>query len=628
MSTNHDSPWWLLDDCGGLLTATVDELRNNDESRRVRLRILDDLFEGKTLYSATNRAAVGAVGRAGINSHMLNFARNALMFVHSKVATDIPTVRAAGHGADSSQRRRARLLTKFIAGASHELKLGKMAKAAALSMLKLGTGCTKVTERDGRIVYEPVSPRDILIDPDDGLTGSPRVLYHTPRVDRRALVARFPDCAEHIVNAPPVNDEVDRPMVPGLMSSRPSDAVRLIEAWVLPLGDEPGRHTCVINSYVVLDEEWTDPRHPIQMTNCFDPAEGPFGTGVLEQLDPAQFEIDDLMAHIGRSIRENNLKIVVDDGGQVPIEAITDPTVGTILRTANGSTPKWITPQAVAPQDIQWLKELISWLYQIAGMDEGAASSQRPAGLNSGRALQFYHDFQSLRYADLSSRIGDHVLGIVERTIDAARRLHSAEVDRDQDDEESTDRSGGWTVRYASNSETRQISWDEVDMDRDAFVIELEEASAFPDTLAGRMQQVEQDAAEGRVDPTVLAQLRLDPDLEARWDRTSAQADYTDWLVEKLSDPEEEMPEFLDELGAADIDSILDALRAELKRAIMATEEPAVIERLRDYIGKCVESTEEAARAQAAAQSQQPLAPQMPTAAVAGDPMGAGQMLG
>ncbi len=294
-----------------------------------------------------------------------------------------------------------------------------------------------------------------------------------------------------------------------------------------------------------------------------EPTRGTFGHGLLERLDAVQFEIDDLVAHIGRSIRENNLKIIVDDDGNVPMEAITDPQIGTVVRVARGSRPQWVTPQAVAPQDIQWLKELIGWLYQVAGMDEGAASQQRPAGLNSGRALQFYHDFQSLRYADLSKRLAQHVLDTVERIIDAARRLAGA----DQSEEDGTDRRPGWTVRYARGSETREIAWSEVDMDRDAFVIELEEASAFPDTLAGRMQQVEQDAAEGRVAPEALAQLRLDPDLEARWDRQAADADFVDWLVERLLGEQAlEITDTLVRTGAIDL-IVVDSVAALTPRA-------------------------------------------------------------
>lgn len=577
-----DVPWWDCEDPVDVLTATADELRQGDETRRVCLRILDDLYEGRTLYAAANAPSIAAVGRAGLQAHLLNFARNAIDYVHAKVASDIPTCRASGHGADPKQRRRARLLTKFIAGASHELGLEAKVSTATMSMLRTGTGCTKVTERDGRIELEPVNPRELLVDPDDGAKGTPRVLYHMPRVDRRALAARFPDCADFILSAAAAStDSVEEAFDPWTTASQgTSDAVQLYEAWCLPLGDEPGRHVACLNGCLLLDEEWTDPRHPIALTPMTDPSRGTWGHGLLERLDACQFEIDDLISHIGRSIRENNLKILVDDpaGDGVPIEAISDPTVGTIVRMPGGAKAQWVTPQAVSPQDIAWLKELINWLYQIAGMDEGAASSQRPAGLNSGRALQFYHDFQSLRYADLSKRISAHVLAVVERVIDAARRLATDDA---EDDEEGTDRKGGWQVRYAHGSEVRAIDWSEVDMERDAFVIELEEASAFPDTLAGRMQQVEQDAAEGRIPPQSLAQLRLDPDLEARWDRATADSDFVDWVVEVLLDPDQELPPHLDEAPHQDL---IDALRAEVLRATVARDEPAVIERLQTYM--------------------------------------------
>jgi hypothetical protein len=361
------------------------------------------------------------------------------------------------------------------------------------------------------------------------------------------------------------------------------------------------------------------------MTPMTDPIRGPFGHGLLERLDPIQFEIDDLVSHIGRSIRENNLKIVVDDDAKTPIEAIQDPTVGTIVRVKGGARPQWITPQAVAAQDIEWLRELVGWLYQIAGMDEGAASQQAPAQYASGRALQYYHDFQSLRYSDLTDRLGRHVLGIVERVIDAARRLHAGGdgTQGNRTSAEGTDRDPGWEVRYARGSETRTIRWSEVDMERDAFVIELEEASAFPDSLAGRMQQIEQDAAEGRIPPDELVQKRLDPDLESHWDRQAAAADYVDWLVERLTDPGLPVPRHLEEAGQSVRDLIVDELRAEVMRSEVAREDREVIERLEQYLAE-----EVALSAPPPPDSQTPgLAPALPTGAEAGAPPPPGAML-
>src|ERR1043165_8030760 len=220
------SPWWESDDPTDAMVATAVELRGIDERRRLRLRVLDDLYEGRVLGSLLVGPAAGAVDRLGMDRTLFNFAKRALDFVQTKVASDVPAVRAAGHGADSSQRRRARLLTKFLAGASQELELPGAVKRAAHGALRRGTGITYVRELGGRIVLEDVNARDVVLDPDDARGGSPRVVYHTPLVDRRALMARFPAEREAIANAASEWDD-DGSHLPSVHGAYDSDCVRL-----------------------------------------------------------------------------------------------------------------------------------------------------------------------------------------------------------------------------------------------------------------------------------------------------------------------------------------------------------------------------------------------------------------
>lgn len=584
MNDGSRSPWWEMEDPLSTLVQTADELRSLSEPRRLQYRTYDDLYDGRTLFATENTLALGTIeASTGLSGRTLNFARNAIDFVHSKCTAEVPTVRAAGHGANAGQRLKARRLSQFIAGAHDDLDLDGRVPASFLTALRTGTGCTKVSIRDGRPTIEVTSPREFYVDSDDARFGDPRVLYQIKPIDRRALAVEFPDGADAIMSAARSEDTTLGIYDPWYGNSQPIDAVDRYEAWVRPVSNEPGRHIVATNNEVLLDEEWTDDRFPVAFLRLGDPRPGGgfWGMGLMQRLDAAQWEIDELVAHIGRSIRENNLKIFVDDASDISPEVIADPTVGTIIKTAGG-VPEFVTPNAVSPQEIQWLTQLVGWLYQMAGMDEASAGSSQASKLSSGRAILFQHDMQTQRYVDYTKRIGQHVADVIERVLDAARRL--------SEDDPS------WTVRYSKGSIVRQIDWAKVDMDRDMYVIELEEVSPVPDTFAGRMQQAEQDAAEGRVSQEWFAQLRQDPDLwRSRFQSARADADYVDAVIDDLLDPDLPMPRLLDE---APRQLMIDALRTEILTAVVQGEDPRAVERLQRFASMVAEDVQQDAQQQ------------------------------
>jgi hypothetical protein len=299
--------------------------------------------------------------------------------------------------------------------------------------------------------------------------------------------------------------------------------------------------------------------------------------GLLERLDPAQCRIDDLVERIERNIIENNPRVFLDDGADVPVRQVLEGSVGlSIIRydSRGGNPPTFMVPSSVSPQDIEWLKECVEWLYSMAGMDQASAAGTQSVKESSGRAILFQHEMQTQRYVDWSKRLSDHVRDVMSRLLDACRRLSADEPN--------------WTVRYAKGSIVKKIDWADVRMDRDQYVIELEEVSPVPDSFSGRLEQLEEDATAGRVPPEYLAQLRQDPDLwRGRFQAARAEADYVDSVIDRLLEPDGPMPTPIDE---APLDSLMQAVRTELLEAIASKDDPRVVKRLRQYLAELAES--------------------------------------
>ena len=594
--------WWEIEEEATLVstfTSFVDQLKDRDTTRRIAYRVYDDLYEGRSLYAMENSSALAEFGRSSaMTARTLNFARNAVDFVHSKCCSETPSVRAAGHGGKWKDHIKARMLSKFIQGAEDDLGFEVNLPRSFLNALRTGTGCVKVTTESGKVAIEVTSPREFMVDSDDGRHGDPRVLYQCKPVDRRSLMLRFPDRADYISRVAVTTDTQVGTFDPWLSSAGVIDAIDLMEGWCLPMHDEPGRHVICVQGCLLLDEEWTSTRFPVAFLRLTErrPGGGFWSDGLLSLLDSVQMEIDDTVAHLGRSIRENNLKIFISDDADISPDVLADPTVGNIIRLASGARPPdFVTPQGASEQEIRWLEMLVRWLYTMAGMDEASASGAQASRLSSGRAILFQHDMQSNRYIDYVKRYGSHVVDVIDRIIDAAKRL---------------DTEGSWKVRYAKGSVVRELDWADVDMDRDAFVLELEEVSPVPDTFAGRLQQIEEDAAAGRIPPEYLVQLREDPDLWWFSRRTSrADLDMVEFIIEQLSDAEQPIPDVYDEQN---LQLTIDALRSEIQNAIVMKADSDVIARMQQYLGDVVQAQKnmaDEAKAQAAIDNPPPASP-------------------
>lgn len=603
-------PWWVREgeDLTSCLYSVVRGLRDSDSLRRSLYRVWEGLYAGDGLRGLGD-LAVGALNVA-LGDSQFNYAARALDYVHAKLTAETPVAKADGFGADHDQYLRAQSLSRFIRGASDMLDLETQLPRAMHTALRVGTGAVFSDFRDGRPVLELVHPRELLVDPDDARHGDPRVLYRVRPTDRRAVLSRYPDSYDAIMAAGPTDSLGDDAW--GSSNGASTDSIDLISAWVLPSAGEPGLHVeCVSTGRPLFVEEWTLDRFPVSILRAWVPAEGGdhlwdcgyWGHGLMERLDSPQFTIDELVTHVNESIRHSKLRVFVYDDSEVTEADITDPAIGTVVRVVGGTRPPdFSNPPVIGPEVMGVIAEWRSSLYQLAGMDESVASSQRPAGVDSGIAMRTYHDFQSQTYVDHMKRYGSLVVDVIERLIDVVsmRAKADPEVARD------------WKVRYSHGAAPADvIRWEDVDMDRDSFVIGLEQASPVADSRAGRMQEIEEDAAAGRIPQEYLTRLREDPD---RWweERCNARedVDFIDHTVWVLLDPNREMPVLMDEMNAT---MAIDRLRREVLSAVRMGRPQAVIDRLQAFMGQIVDSVQAQQQAAAAMQQAQGPSPQQQT---------------
>ena len=585
------------------LTTLVDWLIDQPEER---LRILDnrvfeDLYGGRWVASGELSVGVQAYGQTYGDPVKLNFARNAVDFVQTKVCAETPAVVVSARSGGYRAERRADRLNRYIDRLIDSCELMSRLPRAALTALQTGTAIIKTyLDEDGRPQIELVPSEWIHVDPGEGRNGDPCSLYERRPVSRRSLLetwvdqprslGRSSDDTEDdlddeepsameaaILSAPPARDPLDM----GLDDSNTaSDIVDVYEGWTKGTPSRPGRHVVCVNGFVLLDEDWIYPRFPHAFFG-FDPpppGRGFWAQGLLSHIDEAQAEIDFLLAQVSEQIRLARLKVFVERSSDIIDDHLIDSDQGRIIHY-DGQPPTFSNPPTVSVAALQHIQWLVTELYQTIGMSEQGASSQRPAGVNSGRAILFFHDFQTKRFVELVKRYGDLTVAVIDRLLDRAEEGH---IDVDSDDVE-TDPDDGKT-----NSDS--LRWSEVRMDRSDFTLKLETVSPVPRSYAGRTQRIEQLIAQGQMPEGYWTEYLSDPNAWRAEHRAAAQAEHIEWLLDQLTDPDAEIPDLNDKL---DFGMALEVLGGEVLTLVRKKADQEIIDRVEDFYDRIVARREE-----------------------------------
>lgn len=163
------------------------------------------------------------------------------------------------------------------------------------------------------------------------------------------------------------------------------------------------------------EEAWDKNILPFVFINYDDPIKGNSSVSIVDLLFGIQDEIDSLIVKIkDASQLSSPLKYLVPENSSVKVNKLTN-RVGEVITYS--ALPNQTTPPVVAvtepfmdPQWISLLDKLKQDAYELCGISQLSATSQKPQGLNSGVALSTMEDIESDRFeVQLNSIIHTYV---------------------------------------------------------------------------------------------------------------------------------------------------------------------------------------------------------------------------
>lgn len=481
------SAWWKSKndrELMGQLLGSAAFLKENQAFRYRQAGLYARLYGNQSLYNTigTNTTKMDTSTGLPADRPTFNLIQSATDTLVSKIAQARPAPVFLTDNGDYKERRLAKQLNNFILGEYYQTKAYDKATIILRDALVTGDGVLKVYEgADDKVAIERVLCTELLVDPNEALHGEPRQIYQLKLIDRDQLKDLFPKYKADIEKA-----DSAYPDSSADSSKTVSDLVMVVEGWHLKSGPnaKDGRHTLACSAGILFDEEYTKDKFPFVFLHYSPRMLGFWAQGLAEQLMGTQLEINSLLYTISKAIKLVGVpRIFIEQGSKVT-KSHNNNEIGTMI-TYQGTKPSYEVAQCVPQELYAQLQRVIDYGYQQSGVSALAASSTKPAGLDSGEAIRSYDDISTDRMATLSKRYDNVFVDLAYLVIDCAKDI--------------AERTGAYSTVYPNKDGTKEIDLPEMDLLKDPFVIQCFNMSSLPRDPAGRMQKVTEMITSGMI---------------------------------------------------------------------------------------------------------------------------------
>lgn len=494
--------WWEVKSSNEKAAAMLTYAANLKEMQSYRYRqaaVYARLYGNQSLYSfaGNNMSKMDQTMGLPQERPTFNIVQACIDTLVSRITQSRPQPIFLTDNSDYKERNAAKKFNSFIQGEFYQTKAYEKGVLLLRDACVIGDGCLHVFESpDNKVAIERVLSTELLIDPNEALYGEPRRMYRLKLVDRDVLMANFPNKRKMLEEA-----AKSYPDNTGDGTKSVSDLVMIVEAWSLPSGKDmgDGRHVLAVSSGALLDEEYDKPRFPFVFLHYSPRMLGLWAQGLAEQLMGTQMELNSLLFTISRSIKLAGVpRVFIEEGSKVSGTSFNNE-IGTLIKY-RGTKPEVIVQDSNAPDLYAERDKLIQYGFQQCGVSALQASSQKPAGLNSGEAIRSYDDISNDRFAALAKRYDNMFIDLAYQIMDIAGDIAK--------------RDGKYQTVYPNKNGCKEINLTKADFLKDDFIIQCYTQSSLPKDPAGRLQKITEMMQAGMISIQEGRRLLDYPDLE------------------------------------------------------------------------------------------------------------------
>ena len=495
------NPWWPeknSDKAAAEMLTYAAYLKEGQAERYRMAAIYARLYGNHSLYNfiGQNNSKIDQTSGMPTERPTFNLVQSVTDTLVSRISQSRPQPDFLTENGDYKQRKLAEKLNNFISGEFYNCKAYDLGTMILRDSLVEGTGCIKILETpDERVGMERILLTELLVDQVEARDGDPRQLYQLKLIDRRVLIANFPEHKDKIelaAKGTPDNSANTAKSV--------ADLVMVVEGWHLRSGKNTrdGRRIMAISTGSLIDEEYTKDRFPFVFLHYAPRLAGFWAQGVAEQLMGTQMELNSILYTISQAIKLVGVPRIFQEESSKISTASHNNMIGVIVKY-RGTPPEYTVAPSNAPELYAERDKLIAYGYQQCGVSALQASSQKPQGLDSGEAIRTYDDISTDRFASLSRRYDNFYVDLAYQVIDLAKNI--------------AERTGRYSTVYPAKDGTKEIDLPKATLIMDKFIIQCLTQSSLPKDPAGRLAKVTEMAQAGMITLQEARRLLDYPDL-------------------------------------------------------------------------------------------------------------------
>lgn len=532
MDTHADLAFWTAGDDDSCASATMAAYREADEATLDRQQ---EILNNYALYGVRGAAIGHHVHEAderNLTRITENVVASAIDSWVAQCAQGKPRTMFLTVGGTWGDQRAAKNLTAHCDEKNRELGTRAIMEAALRDAGICGLGIIRAwadLHRE-RVSCERIHPLNIVIDDVSCVDTPPRTIFLRRYIDRRYLAQMYPKQADAIETAKGPDARF------AITANIRADVVEVIEAWHLPSEsntsaggedanrvDTDGCHVVCIDGALLHKEPYTRESFPFVFIFALSSPRGFWGLPLVTRMGPLQFELNKLSRREQEAMQLVSVPRVYARKGDICGGKHING-VGHVVWTKSGQPPHFMTPPAVN-QDVPARRaELRQSIFRVGGISEDFAASQKPAGLDSGRAQLVYLDTQTKRHVVAARSFEDARVALDRELVQCERELARLYEDRGE----------VYEVEFKSYGKLIKVPWSDINIDEDRLRIQTFPASALPTDPAARLQMLEQLLQSGRIDDEMFWSLADLPDFEGARDLATAPHQWIMWRMDEL----------------------------------------------------------------------------------------------
>jgi len=463
--------------------ATIKNIRKHQEYRSTNNLKFARLYSNMEitslsggLFNRTNDAQNFTANRV-----TYNVIKSCIDTASSKISRSKPRPFFLTEGASWDLQQRAKMLTKFFQGLYENMGTGTgedrtfwgIGRQCFVDACIFGTGPVHIFTEGNEVKAERNFVDEILVDDAEGRYRNPRQMHRIKLVFREVLFDLFPAKYHNAIAAAPSGLQGD------IEARSTADMIQVAESWHLPSGEnaKDGRYCMSIENCTLSVSEYNKSYFPFLFQRWSLHPLGFYGRGLAEELIGIQLEINKTLRNIQLAQHLVAVpQVWLDVSSKIPGKKINNEIGG--IKYYRGTAPQFYTPQAMSGEIYNHLETLYRKAYEITGISLMSATSQKPSGLDSGRAIREYKDIQTERFALTENMYEDFYMEATYMALDMLRDL-TAEGKKP-------------IVRVKDGAFSEEISFKDVDIPNDKVAIRAYPTNFLPSTPAGKFQTVQE----------------------------------------------------------------------------------------------------------------------------------------